>query len=554
MLRSLHISNYILIDSLDISFPGGLIIITGQTGAGKSILLGAISLLMGAKADASAIRPGAETCVAEGEFETSDPEVRALLEDAEVEWSGGLLTIRRVVYSSGRSRSFINDCPVQVQLLGSIASRLIDIHGQHESLLLTDRSYQLSVLDAFAKNGDLLSDCRHAYQEVNSLSSALSALDDRMARSAAEMEYKSARLAQLESARLQDGELAALEEEQKMLAGAEEIASCIAALQELESPSDEAAHGVSASLKEASRLLTRLARFVPDAEALSQRLAESRIEVEDIFGDIDALGSRINNSPGRLEAAEQRMSLIYELMRRFGCNSEQELIAVRDSLAAELGEEQSMDEKHAEIERKLAEARNRYDSLASALHARRAEAAGPFAESIASSLKYLELDNSVFEAALLEDRMSVTGRDRIEFRFDAAGLRPVEISQCASGGELSRIMLCLKALMSSFAQMPTMIFDEIDSGVSGSVADKMGSMICQMGANMQVIAITHLPQVAAKGGEHFLVRKTIGPALASTEISRLDGEARVQEIARMLSGEQITPAAVANARDLLGVA
>lgn len=552
MLRSLHISNYILIDSLDISFPGGLIIITGQTGAGKSILLGAVSLLLGAKADASVIRPGAGSCVVEAVFETSDSVVRELLEEFDIECEGGLVTIRRVVYPSGRSRSFVNECPSPVPLLGSIGGRLIDIHSQHQSLLLTDKSYQLSVLDAFAGNAGLLSQCSLAYSEVCSLESELSALDKRIDDASEEHEYKSARLARLEAARLQVGELESLEAEQKMLAGAGEIASCVSAIQELESPSVEEVPGVSASLKEASRLLARLSRYIPSAEELSQRLSQSRLELEDIFGEVARLGAGLDASPARLEAVEQRMGLIYDLMRRYGCNTVEELIAKRDALASELGEDGSLQERRADVLLQLSSAREKLSAIAGELHSARVRAAAPFAARINDSLKFLELENSVFEVSLEEGRMGAAGADRVEFRFDAAGRRPADLASCASGGELSRIMLCLKSLMAEYSQMPTMVFDEIDSGVSGSVAAKMGSMICGMGAHMQVIAITHLPQVAAKGGVHFLVSKTFGADGASTDIRRIEGDARVQEIARMLSGESITPAAVANARELLG--
>jgi len=552
VLRSLHISNYILIDSLDVQFPEGLIIITGQTGAGKSILLGAMSLLTGAKADASVIRSGADTCVVEAEFDVDDDVVREMLEqDGDVEWDGGHLTVRRVVYASGRSRSFVNDSPVQLQLLSAIAARLVDVHSQHQSLLLTDKSYQLSVLDAYAGNAPLLEEVSGTWRRLQSLRSELSALQERLSRLAEEKEYTQARFSQLDAAHLKAGELEALEEEQRVLASSEEIGELLSSLQELDAPGNEEIPGIAVSLKEARRLLDKAGKYLPVASELSQRLESSRLEIEDIFSEVSALASRVEASPERLQAVEERMSLIYELLRRFSCTSVDELIAKRDELSSLLFDSGALEERKEKLAKEIKELSGVLDELAARLHQAREAAAGPFAAQITDSLHYLELDKASFEVALTDAPLSASGRDAISFRFDAAGRRPVDVASCASGGELSRIMLCLKSLMAGYAKMPTMIFDEIDTGVSGSVADRMGSMICDMGSRMQVIAITHLPQVAAKGSEHLLVSKSIGEEATSTSIRRISGQDRVMEIARMLSGSSVTPAAIANAESLL---
>ena len=552
MLHSLHISNYILIDSLDIEFPGGLVIITGQTGAGKSILLGALSLLTGARADASVIRSGADTCVVEAEFDVDDAAVRDILEqEADVEWDGGHLTVRRVVYASGRSRSFVNDSPVQLQLLSAISSRLVDVHSQHQSLLLTDRGYQLSVLDAFAGNSALRESVSSRWRSLQALRSELSSLQESLDRMEEEREYTQARFAQLDAARLKAGELEALEEEQRLLASAEELGELISALRELDSPQREDVPGVSASLKEAGRLLDKISRFLPAATALSSRLDSVRLEAEDIFSEIESLGSRVECSPARLEAVEERMSQLYELMRRFSCSSVDELIARRDELSGLLFNSGALQERKAYLEAQISSLTHELEADVAELHESRARAAVPFAATVTESLHYLELEKAVFEISLGDAPMSAKGRDTVSFLFDAAGLKPVDAASCASGGELSRIMLCLKSLMAGYTQMPTMIFDEIDSGVSGSVADRMGSMICDMGTRMQVIAITHLPQVAAKGTEHFLVSKTVTDGGAGSSIRRITGQERIMEIARMLSGASVTPEAIANAESLL---
>lgn len=549
MLRSLHISNYILIDSLDIEFPESLIIITGQTGAGKSIILGALSLLMGSRADASVIRAGADTCVVEAEFDAVDDGASELLKSSEdVEWDGGLLTIRRVIYASGRSRSFINDAPVQVGLLSSLSSHLIDVHSQHQSLLLTDHSYQLSVLDYFAGNASLLGEYRSLWQQVQSLRSELSEVEGRLSRLASERDYNQAQFEQLDSAHLRSGELEELETEQQQLANAEEIRESLFGLDELNSPSDgSSSNGVSAALKDAQRLLERAGKYLPEAVELTHRLESSRIEIEDIFETISGLSDKVNASPERLEAVEDRMSQLYALMRKHSVQSIDELIERRDALSEVLFDSTALESRRDDIVAQLAESQKSLDALSLRLRESRLKAAAPLSERITEDLHFLELDAAIFGVEVHSVPLCATGGDAVTFTFDSTGRRAVDVSKCASGGEISRIMLCLKSLMAEFTHMPTMIFDEIDTGVSGSVADKMGQMICRMGEHMQVLAITHLPQVAAKGSAHFLVSKS---GVTST-VERISGERRIQELARMLSGSSITPEAIANAKSLL---
>ena len=554
MLSRLQVRNYVLIDSLEIDFPEGLIIITGQTGAGKSILLGALSLIMGSKADSSMLSDGADKCVVEAEFDAVDESMREQLEENDVEWDDGHIIVRRVVNRSGRSRAFVNDSPVSVTLLQEISSNLIDIHSQHQTLMLSDRQFQLSILDHYAGNLELLAECGTLWREHASLKQQLGHLEDRIAHLASDKEYNEAQFRQLESASLKEGELAELEEEQKQLANAEEIKGSLCAIEELFTASSAGDRlSIDATLKEADKLLSRIGRFVPAASELSARIDSCRLELDDILSEVEDLNSRTDVSESRLEIVEDRMSLLYGLLKKHGCADESELISLRDRLSEELFDSTRLEEEADALREEIAKTAGKLSDTADLLHVRRLEASGAFASCITYSIKEMELPYAVFEVEVLDAPLSASGKDTVQFRFSASGKNPVDVSRCASGGEMSRIMLSLKDMMARFSEMPTMIFDEIDTGVSGSVADKMGSMICQMGNHMQVFAITHLPQVAAKGTAHYLVSKDIDPVTgkAVSSITRLSDESRVMEVARMLSGSVLTDAAIANAKSLI---
>ena len=551
MLKALSVRNYVLIDSLETSFPEGLVIITGQTGAGKSIILGALSLLMGAKADAAAIADGAESCVVEAVFEApDDARLNGILEENDIE--GGELTIRRVVNRSGRSRAFVNDCPVNLPLLTEISSRLVDIHSQHQNLALADRQFQLSVLDLYAGDSALLEEYRGAYAALRGLRSDLSGTEERLRHLNADREYNEARFRRLEAAALRDGELEELEAEQQRLANAEQIKESLCEVEGFFSPGDDVPSPDS-GLRRSINTLSKLSRYLPEAESLSGRLASLRIELADIASEVSEMNSRMEVSTDRLQAVEERLSTLYGLLKSHSCRTVAELIAERDRYSDALFDTDSLEMRRHELERAVAEAEERLGGLAAQLHAARARAAAPFSEAVTRSLHFLELDRAVFSVSLSEVPAGPSGTDTVQFLFSADGRDPADLSKCASGGELSRIMLSLKAMMAKYMEMPTLIFDEIDSGVSGSAADRMGSMICDMGRDMQVFAITHLPQVAAKGDAHYLVSKSEGPdGRTLSSIEALDREGRVRELARMLSGSVVTDAAVANARALLG--
>ena len=555
MLARLHVRNYVLIDSLEIDFPEGLIIITGQTGAGKSILLGALSLVTGAKADAAMVSEGADNCVVEAEFDTSDASIRDILEDNEVEWDDGHLIIRRVVNRSGRSRAFVNDSPVPVTVLQDISSRLIDIHSQHQTLLLSDRQFQLDILDHYAGNMTLRQECASAWKGILSMKTELSALEARIARIASDKEYNEAQFRQLEGASLREGELAELEEEQKQLANAEDIKTGLSGVEELFTAASSGGDSMSidSSLKESVKMLSKVGRYIATASELAERLDSCRLELDDILSEVTDINSRVEMSEERLEQVESRMSMIYGLLKKHACADEAELIALRDRLSEELFDSTRLEEQAEDLRAEISKAEASLTKIAEALHVAREKASKTFAEEIASSIRGLEMPYAVFEVDLAQCAVSANGSDSVSFRFSASGRNPVDVSKCASGGEMSRIMLALKAMMARFTSMPTMIFDEIDTGVSGSVADKMGSMICQMGEYMQVFAITHLPQVAAKGNAHYVVTKKIDEITSNavSGISRLTEQERIMEVARMLSGSVLTDAAIANAKELL---
>lgn len=549
MLVSLHIRNYILIDSLDINFPEGLIIITGQTGAGKSIMLGALSLLSGAKADVSMISQDADSCVIEAEFKLRSDELTELLKSEDIDSDGDDIVIRRVLNRSGRSRCFVNDCPVAISVLQDISSLLIDIHSQHKSLLLSDKQFQLAVLDHFVGNETLLQECSDAYRRQAALKSETAKLSAQLSRAQADSDYNTAQLQQLQDAALKEDELEELEAEHRTLANAEQIQSALYAVQQALNPQEQS---ISSNLKDAARRLDAISSYLEDSSSLSARLDSARFEIEDISEEVQAAIQRLDLSPDRLQWVEDRLSLLYSLMRKHNCANVGELIELRDRLALEVVDASSLEETIAEKQRELSAVQAELRKICAALSASRRKAAPDFASQILSSLVFLELESSRFEVRVDElAEPTEKGADRVSFLFSSSGRELSDVSKAASGGEISRIMLCLKAMMARFVGMPTLIFDEIDTGVSGSVADKMGQMICKMGEDMQVFSITHLPQVAAKGRAHYLVSKQGDATRPVTKISRIDGEDRIKEIARLLSGATITPEAISNAKSLL---
>lgn len=561
MLKALHIKNYVLIDSLDIGFPAGLVIITGQTGAGKSILLGALSLVMGSRADSSVIGAAGDNCIVEAEFEVNDEDgsLRQYLDENEIDFDPvdgkGQLTIRRVLNSNGRSRSFVNDSPAPLKVLSMLSSRLIDIHSQHETMLLRDKQFQMSMLDHFAGDSGLLQSCRTRWERLTGLKNDLDEVNANLSRTNAEKDYNQAQFERLDSAHLKDGELEELETEQKQLANAEEIKSSLYQVENYFSPSGDDAQddrmSIDSMLKESSRILDKLLSYIPSVSALSERIESARLELDDVLSEVSDLEAGTEISDERLQEVEERLSLLYDLLKKYSCTQVSELIELRDRLSESLADTSVLEARKSALEREIREAEKDLADACSDLHDARAKAVPGFSENICKSIRSLELDRAVFDVVLEPGKPGPDGSDTILFRFSSTGKSPVDVAKCASGGEMSRIMLCLKAMMARYTNMPSMIFDEIDTGVSGSVADKMGSMICSMGDYMQVFAITHLPQVAAKGDAHYIVTKEFDGDRAISSIRKISGEDRVMEVARILSGSRVTPEAIANAKSLL---
>ena len=536
MLKRLTIQNYVLIESLDIEFPAGLIIITGETGAGKSIMLGALSLLLGAKSDVSVLKDNTMNCVVEGEFEIDGEE----------------LLLRRVVSPAGRTRNFINDEPATLAALTEISSTIVDIHAQHQHLLLTDGSYQMKVLDYFAGTGSILDEYQQVHASLTKDEADLVSLREQMEKSEAEMEYRAFQLEKLQQAKLREGELEELEAEQKQLANSEEIREAItnsvAHLRPMGIP-------IVQNLKDAVHLLQKSSNFVPELEPLAQRLESCRIECRDIEEELEILGEKIVVSPQRLEIVEERLSLLYALMRRHSVSSVEELIAIQEQLQQQIQGSVEDSQEAAGLEKRIQEGKERRMMLAEKLTAARMGKVKELGSVLQERIRDLQMPHAIFEVELSPlGKYTQNGKDNISFMFSANGeTRLSQLHKAASGGELSRIMLCLKSLMAEFTGMPTMIFDEIDTGVSGSIADKMGALIGKMGERMQIFAITHLPQIASKRGTHLLVYKDYDGEQqgAATHIKVLNGQERINEVARMLSGSTLTEAAIENARVLL---
>lgn len=554
MLKRLYISNFALIDSVEIEFPNGLIIISGETGAGKSILLGGLSLLLGGKSDSSSLLDKERNCIVEGTFSIENQptllkEICTVLECDNL--PGNELLVRRVISPNGRSRSFINDIPVQLAVLSQITLKLIDIHAQHATLRLNDKDYQMSVLDYYCGAEKEL----EAYREANGLLSKKNAelkeVKERAAANERNMDYISYRLEKLQEAALKEGELERLEEEQKQLSTAEEYKNDLCA--SIGMLSANADRSFVQNLKDISHLLNRHTDAHPKLAELSERFESIRIELKDLESDLQDEAERVVISPMRLQDVEERLNTLYSLMKKHGVNSIEELIEERDRLQNEIEISNNATQKIEEIETEVGALRKKREMCAEKLSAKRKSAVNKLGDVLQERIRRLEMQDAIFTVSLCPaDDYDHNGKDKIEFLFSAnKGIAPAPVQKAASGGELSRLMLCIKWLMAKYTGMPTMIFDEIDTGVSGRIADKMGALIDEMGRNMQIFSITHLPQIASKGNTHILVYKETDGGQTKSKLKILTSQERVMEIARMLSGEVLSEAAIENAKYLL---
>lgn len=549
MLRNLHIQNYALIDELDIEFRQGLNIITGETGAGKSILLGALALILGQRADASVLKDKSKNCVVEGLFEISGYNLEQFFEENDLDYHTSTI-IRRQVNDAGKSRSFINEVPVNLNVIKDLGERLIDIHSQHQNLLLSSSAFQIGTIDAFAAINSELSSYRETYNYYKLLQLQIAELEENSKRALADLDYLEHQLKQLDEAKLKEGEQADLELLQQQLSNAEEIKT---GLQLAFDMLDSNELSVIPVLKNCVNSLQKISNYLPEAKSLSSRIESSRTELRDINDEVNRLNEKINLDPDQLLLVNQRLDMLFTLQQKHRVATADELIAIRESLRVQVNQISGYD---SEISAKKAELQitlNKLTEKAIAISKKRKASTPQFEQKIANLLKLLGMPFASFIVQIEETNdFNPLGKDSVAFLFTAnKQIPPQELTKIASGGEISRLMLSLKSLMVTQKGLPTIVFDEIDTGVSGEVADKMGNIISDIGKGMQVINITHLPQIACKGNTHFLVYKDNQSAASKTLIKLLEKEERVVEIAKMLSGESLSDAAITNAKHLL---
>ena len=546
MLRRLSVENYALIDSLCLELDPQLNIITGETGAGKSILLGALSLLLGAKNDGAATKDAARNCRVEGTFDLTGLALEAFFEENDLDYAAET-TLTRIITPAGKSRAFVNDLPVQLQQLRALGERLVDIHSQHQNLILSSEEFRTSALDTVAGNGPLLERYAACYAAMQELRRRLTALREEAAAGRRDEEWLRYQSEELTAGAPRAGEQAEIEEELAVLENADRIGEAFITLR---NALDADETGILTLLRASENALAHVGTRYPAAAEYAARLHAVVEELKDIDRSVTDDSRRIDADPERLAKLTARLDTLLSLQQKHRATDEAELIALRDRYAAQLAAIVHGDERIAEVEAELAEAEAATNDLAAQLHAAREQAAPAFAARIVETLVQLGMPDTVFRIGLTPlPAPGRTGCDSVEFLFSANGNRtPQSVGRIASGGELSRVMLALKALLAECMHLPTIVFDEIDTGVSGRIADAMGAIIARLSKSMQVVDITHLPQVASKGSAHFVVYKRDG----RTEITRLTEEERTTEIAKMISGSEITDAAVAQARILLG--
>ena len=558
MIRSLHIEHYALIDHLDIEFQNGFSVITGETGAGKSIILGALGLLRGQRADIRAIQAGEQRCMVEAEFDVADSELELFFQDNELDFDGRQCIVRRELTATGKSRAFVNDTPVALNLLKLLADRLVDIHSQHQNLLLGRQDFQLSVLDIVAQNRVLLAEYSELYYRFRQAEEQLQEAREALQHNRDDEDYLRFQYQQLDEAQLQPDEQDLLEQEAELLEHAEDIRLSLAqACQALDSSDDDSGPAdVLQRLRSARDFLNAVAGRYPQAGELAQRIESCYIELKDIAADLDSQAENIEVNPQRLAAVQERLNLIYSLQKKHHVNSVDELMALYDALGEKLQLLDGSDERVGQLERLCGQLRGEVLQAAQQISSRRCQAATQVERQMERSLQPLGMPHVQLRIVVdsSEKHLSASGVDHVSILFSAnknGQLR--DIADIASGGETARVMLCLKSLIASAVQLPTIIFDEIDTGVSGSIAEQMAHIMQQMGAEgRQVISITHLPQIAALGSQHYLVYKQEQSERTTTHIRLLNDDERITELAHMLSGAKLTPEAIENAKVLLG--
>jgi DNA repair protein RecN (Recombination protein N) len=549
MIRSLSVSNYAIIEELEIHFSGGLTTITGETGAGKSILLGALGLILGNRGDASVLKNKELKCVVEGTFEFQDLKILTFLETNEIE-PDPLIILRREISPNGKSRAFINDTPVSLLIMKEAGGFLIDIHSQHENLDLNHNLYQLGVLDAYSVSTGMVEDYQQEYQKFTAITKELENLKSASHKAHAELDFLQFQFTELDQAKIKTGEMEALQQQLELLSHAEEIKTGLYSV--YKSISGEETNVVH-QLKETENTLSRLEKFYHPAAALRQRINSSVIELRDISSEMERLSDKTEADPATLLIVQERLNFLYSLLQKHRVNGIEELVKLRDEMDNRILALSSVEFRISDLEKVLKIMEVQVLELAGKLSAHRNKAIPSMETTIVELLVQLGIPNARFKIDhQLFENPGLYGIDSVKFLFTANRKTDLQdIAKIASGGELSRLMLSIKSIISGSLGLPTIIFDEIDSGVSGEIAYRVGKIMKQMSADRQVFAITHLPQVASKGDHHFLVYKDEKESGTRTEIRELSKNDRLVEIARMLSGEQTTEAALANAKELL---
>ena len=550
MIKTLHISNYALIDSIDITLHPGLNILTGETGAGKSIILGALSLLLGGRCDTKAVRNHEAKSVIEATFSASGyPALEEFCKANEIDWDADTVILRREIAPNGRSRAFVNDCPVNLTLLQTAALHLIDIHSQHQNLLLASPPYQLRVIDSLAGNGPRLEQFTVAYNNYRHAVRRFKQERKAMEQAKDDEEFLRFQYKRLKDAALKSGEVEELEHERELLVNMADVKTSLATVTSNLSDGEE---NIDQLLRQTIDEAERLTDLLEDADSLTERLRTLRVELQDIAETFSEYDRQLAGDPERLEEVEERLNMLYDLLRRHKVETVDELISLRDDMKKRLQSIDLGDETLQALELAAKRAKKVALEMAAGISQSRHEEAVRFAKILKERALPLGMKNLQCEITVRDTELSSTGIDHVEFLFAFNKNQPLlPVGNTASGGEISRLMLSIKSIVADKMQLPSIIFDEVDTGVSGDVADKMGELMRQIASNIQVIAITHLPQVASKGHSHYKVFKEDTDSATVTRIRELDNEERIKELAVMLSGSSVNDAALANARSLL---
>ena len=550
MLKQLYIKNFTLIDTLDMEFRSGFSVITGETGAGKSIILGAIGLLLGQRADSKSVKMGTDKCVIEAHFDLSRYGMERFFDENEIEFDAEDTIIRRELTSAGKSRAFINDTPVALSMLKELGEQLVDVHSQHQNLLLNKQDFQLNVVDIIADDAKELTDYQQTYVRYLELKKEEQRLREDIEQGRQQVDFMQFQYDELTNARLSDGEQEELEQRSETMSHSEDIKT---ALYEAESALSGDEGGVVSNLKKAVSALQGIEHVYPDVAELAERMNSCYIELKDAAAEVSGKMDDVDFDPAELDMVNTRLDRIYELQKKYKVERVDQLLAIQEELGRKLSNIENSDEALAEIERQVSETLKDARRKAELLTEKRRVAAGAIEKQMRERLVPLGMPNVRFEIAVEQEPLGRCGQDKVSFLFSANTSTPLQpVSQVASGGEIARVMLSLKAMISGAVKLPTIIFDEIDTGVSGKIAEQMARMMSEMGhCDRQVISITHLPQIAALGSTHYKVYKDETAQGTTTHMLMLNDEERVREIAQMLSGSDVSEAAIQNAKELL---